>query len=116
MDELKSDKRKWLARAVISMIIGAVSIAGIIFFILKLRYFPMAVCIALTAHAFYGCPFYFIAYSNAKKREVLFSALEKGEDFESAAKAAGVTADFAKRLTKGYIITEFYQEDNLKEN
>ena len=39
MDELKSDKRKWLARAVISMIIGAVSIAGIIFFILNNFFF-----------------------------------------------------------------------------
>ena len=76
MDGIVKRKRILLAVAITSLILGASAIAGIIFFILRLWYIPMALCIAVTAHGFYGCPFYFIAYSNAKKREVLFSALE----------------------------------------
>ena len=109
MDKLKKRKRQLLAVAVISAVTGAASIAGIIASILMLWYVPMFLCIAITAHGFYGCPFYFIAYANMKKCEILVSEIQRGEtELEVIASRAGIKVDFAKKLIKksvfkGYI-------------
>ena len=88
-----------LAVAISSLSLGILSIAGIIFFILKLWYLPMALCIALTAHAFYGCPFYFIAYANAKISEKIIREIEGGEsDISVIADRVGVRHDFTEKL------------------
>ena len=84
--------------AITSLILGAFAIAGIILFILKLWYIPMAICIAVTAHGFYGCPFYFIGYSNAKKTEILLTEIKGGKSIDEAAKTAGVKPCFAAEL------------------
>ena len=99
MEKLLGRKRMLLAVAISSLSLGILSIAGIIFFILKLWYLPMALCIALTAHAFYGCPFYFIAYANAQISEKILREIEGGEsDLAVIADRAGVKPDFAEKL------------------
>ena len=99
MKKLQGRKRLLLAVAISSLLLGILSIAGIIFFILKLWYIPMVLCIALTAHAFYGCPFYFIAYANAKISEKILREIEGGEsDLAVIADRAGVKPDFAEKL------------------
>ena len=109
MDKLKRHKKILLTVAVLSAVIGAISVIGIIFFILRLWYVPMALCIAVTAHAFYGCPFYFIAYSNAGICERVIHSINDGEDsLEAIAKRADIKPEFAKTLirkalSKGYI-------------
>ena len=99
MEKLSGRKRLLLTVAITSLLLGVLSIAGIIFFILKLWYIPMALCIAVTAHAFYGCPFYFIAYANAKISEKIIHEIEKGEaDLAVIATRVGVKADFVEKL------------------
>ena len=98
MDEIIKKKKILLALAITSLILGAFAIAGIILFILKLWYIPMAICIAVTAHGFYGCPFYFIGYSNAKKNEILLTEIKGGKSIDEAAKTAGVKLCFAAEL------------------
>ena len=98
MDKITKKKKILFATAIISLILGVLSIAGIIFFILKLWYIPMAICIAITAHGFYGCPFYFIGYANAKKAEILLAEMQGGKSIEEAAQTAGVKPDFAAEL------------------
>ena len=77
MKKLIGRKKLLLAVAIASLILGVLSIAGIIFSILMLWYIPMALCIAITAHGFYGCPFYFIGYGNAKKAEILLTEINE---------------------------------------
>ena len=100
MNGIIKKKRILLAVAIASLILGALAIAGIIFFILKLWYVPMAICIAVPAHGFYGCPFYFIGYANAKKAEILLVEMQGGKSIEEAAKTVGVKPDFAAELLK----------------
>ena len=109
MEKLLRTKRLLLLVAVGSAVLGGVSIAGIIFFILKLWYVPMALCILITAHGFYGCPFYFIKYSNIKRCELILNAINGGVyDLSEVAEQAMVEQDFAKVLIEkaiknGYI-------------
>ena len=112
MERLEKHKRLLLAVAIASAVLGAASIAGIIFFILKLWYIPMVLCILATAHGFYGCPFYFIAYANAKKCEIILSEIQDGEkDLGLIAERAGIRVSFAEKLisqsvSRGYIDQE----------
>ena len=99
MEKLEKRRKLFLSVAIASVVLGALSIAGIIFFILKLWYFPMALCIAITAHGFYGSPFYFIAYSNLGRSKIILSEISRGEsDIGKIAKNAGVTEEFASEL------------------
>ena len=121
MEKLLRAKRLWLFWAVGSVVLGGISIAGIIFFILKLWYVPMAVCILITAHGFYGCPFYFIEYSNIKRCELILNAIDVGDrDLSVIAEKAMVREDFAKVLIekavkKGYITGYMLGEEKIIE-
>ena len=120
MRRLRKRKRQLLFAAIASVVCGTVAIAGIIFFILKLWYFPMALCIAITANGFYGSPFYFIAYSKAKRAEMILMGIKGGEhDIKKLAESAGVSEKFAKDLLgkcieKGYVRCLSDQENNQK--
>ena len=109
MERLVARKKLFLTVAITSAVLGIVSIAGIIFFILKLLYVPMVLCIIVTAHGFYGCPFYFIAYDNAKKCKILLLEIQNGEkSIKTIAERAGLKVEFAEKLiekaiSKGYI-------------
>ncbi|MBE6645667.1 MAG: hypothetical protein E7612_09905 [Ruminococcaceae bacterium] len=116
MERLEKRRRLFFTVAIASVVFGALSIAGIIFSILKLWYFPMALCIAITAHGFYGSPFYFIAYSNLGRSKIILAEIERGEsDIGKIAKNAGITEEFASELlmrcrASGYI------DDDSSEN
>ena len=110
MEKLLRTKSLMLFVAIGSAVLGGISIGGIIFFILKLWYVPMAVCILVTAHGFYGCPFYFIEYLNIKRCELIADAIDRLGlyDLCQIAEHAMVSKDFAARLieksiAKGYI-------------
>ena len=99
MEKLGKRRKLFLSVAIASVAVGALSIAGIIFFILKLWYFPMALCIAITAHGFYGAPFYFIEYSNLGCTAIILSEINGGEsDIGKISEEAGITEQFASEL------------------
>ncbi len=88
-----------LAVAIASIAVGAVSTAGVILFILKLSYFPMAVCLLLAAHGFYATPFYFREYSDLFRTELIQSARDSGcTDIRQLASAAAVSEEYAAKL------------------
>jgi hypothetical protein len=121
MEKLLRAKSLWLFFAVGSAVLGGISIAGIIFFILKLWYVPMAVCILITAHGFYGCPFYFIEYSDIKRCELILNAIEAGDrDVSVIAEKAMVKEEFAKvliekTLKKGYLTAYIFDGEKITE-
>lgn len=110
MEKVLKTKKIWLITGIVSAVLGVAAIVGIALFAVNLLYVPMAISIALTAHAFYGCPFYFIAFGNARVCERIVAAiLEHGLlDIESISKYAMVKPGFAKTLVakcllKGYL-------------
>ena len=110
MERLLRDKKAALMIALASLFVGIFSIAGIIFFIWRLLYVPMGICIALTAHGFYGCPFYFIRNANLKLCIRLLECREENPDAELSeiAEQIGIKEQFAEALLdkckkKGYI-------------
>ena len=114
MQKLIRNEKLLLFAAVSSAISALLSIAGIIFFIWKLLYVPMAICILIAAHGFYGCPFYFIAYANAKKCEIVLSEIQKGEqELELIAECAGITVPFVEKLIALSIMRGYIGEENI---
>lgn len=109
MQRLLKKERLLLGVAISSVAIGTVSIAGIIFCITKLWYVPMAVCILLTAHGFYGSPFYFLRRADLKIcRRILLAAQQGARELEVIAVKSGVKSLFAAKLIqklikKGYL-------------
>ena len=101
MKKLEKRKKLFLSVAIASAVLGVASVAGTVIFILNLLYVPMAVCILIAAHGFYGCPFYFIEYANLLRCGVILSEIEKGEtNISLIAERAGITVDFADKLIK----------------
>ena len=87
----------WLA--VSSAAVGTLAIAGIIFFIWKLWYVPMAVCVLLAAHGFYGCPLYLMRRTDTKLCRLILSAAEEGVcGAKALGERAGVKSEFAEKL------------------
>ncbi len=120
MEKVKKIKKIWLITGISSAVLGAASIVGIVLFAINLLYVPMAISIAFTAHAFYGCPFYFIAFGNARLCErVVTAVLEHGlTDIESISKFTMAKPDFAKSLIekclmKGYLTGYMLDGDRL---
>ena len=111
MEEIKLRERRWLTVAVCSAIAGALSIAGIIFSILMLWYVPMALCIAVCAHGFYGCPFYFIAYSNTKRYKAVVAEITGGlTDADQISEKVGLKPNYTKKLINKAISEGYYKE------
>ena len=120
MEKVQKIKKIWLITGIASAVLGVASIVGIVVFAINLLYAPMAISIALTAHAFYGCPFYFLAFGNARLCErAVSAALEHGlTDIESIAKFTMTKPNFAKTivekcLLKGYLTGYMLDGDKL---
>lgn len=120
MEKVLKTKKIWLAWGIASAVLGVASIVGIVLFAINLLYVPMAISIALTAHAFYGCPFYFLAFGNARlcERTVLAVSEHGLTDIESIAKFTMTKPNFAnavveKCLLKGYLTGYMLDGDRL---
>lgn len=109
MQKLIRNEKLLLFAAVSSALTGAFSIAGIIFFIMKLMYVPMAACILVCAHGFYGCPLYLMRRADLKLSRNILSGIEEGiYEVSTLAERVGVKRDFAAKLIlslikKGYL-------------
>ena len=109
MQKLIKREKLLLFAAVSSAFAGAFSIAGIIFFILKLMYLPMAVCILICAHGFYGTPIYLMRRADVKCARLIITAVNSGErSLKDISEHAGVKSEFGAKiigqlLEKGYI-------------
>lgn len=120
MERVVRIKKIWRITGIASAVLGVASIVGIVLFAIKLLYVPMAISIVLTAHAFYGCPFYFLAFLNARLCERTVSAVsEHGlKDIESIAKFTMAKPNYAKMLVekcliKGYLTGYMLDGDKL---
>ncbi len=117
MQKLIKNEKLLLFAAVSSAAVALVSIAGIIFFILKLWYVPMAICILLTAHGFYGCPLYLMHRADAKLSRLILSAVEEGVyGLDLLAERVGVKSDFAAKLILGLIKKGYLSDFTFAEN
>ena len=112
MEKLLADKKKMRIIAAASLILGILALFCIPLFIWSLLYVPMGIAIALTVHAFYGCPFYFISHANLRLSVKILEYKEKNPDADTAvlAKDLGLKENFAEHLikkciAKGYIIS-----------
>ena len=117
MEKLLKAKKIQFIIAVASLAVGILSIAGIIFFILKLLYVPMAICIALTAHGFYGCPFYFLNNAKLKICIAMLAYIEqnKSADISQIAAAVGIKQEFAEKLMKKCIEKGYIENSESEE-
>jgi hypothetical protein len=120
MQKLIRNEKLLLFAAVSSAILALLSIAGIIFFIWKLLYVPMAICILIAAHGFYGCPLYLMRRTDVKLSRIIMGAMEEGvSNLEDIAERAGVKSEFAEKLIRrlikrGYIDSfDFKKESSL---
>ena len=109
MEKLLEAKKRQLIIAVTSLIVGAIAIFGIIFFIWMLLYVPMGICIALTAHGFYGCPFYFLNNAKLKACILMLRYIEENENatVSDVSSAIGFKEDYVKKLLDYCVKKEF---------
>ncbi len=120
MEKVLMAKKIWLIAAIASAALGAVSIAGVVIFSLKLLYVPLGISIAFVAHAFYGCPFYLIALGNARLCERTVTAVsERGVfDIDSISDEIKAKPIFTKKIvdkciSKGYLTGYKLEGDRL---
>ena len=120
MEKVQRNKKIWLISAIASAAFGLASVAGIVIFAMKLLYLPLGICIALVANAFYGCPFYLIAFGNSRLCERAIKAIcETGLlDIDSISEAIMAKPKFArtiveKCINKGYIKGYAFDGDKL---
>lgn len=120
MEKVLKAKKIWLIAAIASAALGALSIAGIVIFALKLLYVPLGISIAFVAHAFYGCPFYLIAFGNARLCERTVTAVsdKKIFDIELISEEIKAKPNFTKNIVekcinKGYIEGYMLEGDKL---
>ena len=122
MQKLIKHEKLLLFAAVFSACIALASIAGIIFFIMKLLYVPMAICILLTAHGFYGTPLYLLHRADLKLSRCILSSIEDGiYGLDMIAERTGVKSDFAEKLIlrlikNGYLSDYTFAENTLVPN
>ena len=98
MEKLLKAKKRQFIIAMISLAAAVLATFGIIFFIWMLLYVPMGICIAITAHGFYGCPFYFL---NNAKLKTCISMLGYIEENENAA-ISDISAEVGFSETKTF--------------
>ena len=99
MQRLTKQEKILLILAISSAVLGAFAIAGIIFFILKFLYLPMAICILITAHGFYGCPLYLMRRADIKIcRSILLAKDEGKRGILEISEYVGVKPEFAEKL------------------
>ena len=111
MKKLLSHRRIWLSVGIVSAITGALSVVLVVLFAIKFKFVLMGISIAFLAHAFYGCPFYFIAYANTKVYGRIVDAVEnqKIKELSVIADYAMMKEDFIegqvkKTIAKGYLL------------
>ena len=106
MKKLHKKEKAWLAVAIASISVGAISIVFDIIFAVNLSYIPLLVSLVLTAHGFYGAPFYFNAWLNAKTTRKIISLLEeKGSlTVEGVSALTGLKPLFAKKHIEKHIM------------
>ena len=103
MEKIKKLKVVWLTVFIASAAVGAVSLVGIFVFATKLLYVPLGICIALTAHAAYGCPFYFITWRNLTLAcKALLFAGEGGLSDAEVAAGVGITPQLYEKIKTKY--------------
>ena len=99
MKDIKRKEKIWLIVAISSISVGALSIIADILFAMNLMYAPLIIFLILTAHGFYGAPFYYNAYANTKAtRKIMAAVEEKGMiNVSEAAAVTGLKELFAKK-------------------
>ena len=103
MEKIKKLKTVWLSVFIASGAIGVCSIVGIFIFASKLLYLPLGICIALTAHAAYGCPYYFIIWRNLTlAAKIELATGEMGLSDAEAAEYVGVKTEFYEKIKTKY--------------
>ncbi len=112
MKKIKIVKYIWLAAALLSVLLGAAAIAGILISSLKLLYIPLVISLIFAAHAFYGTPFYFIAYSNMRLTERAAEAVvAKGlTELSDIAECINLNSDFCRKLLEKAIRKNYIPE------
>lgn len=120
MEKVLKAKKIWLIAAIASASLGALSVVGIVIFALKLLYVPLGLSIAFVAHAFYGCPFYLIAFGNARLCERTVTAVsDKGVfDIDLISEDIKAKPNFTKKIVekcinKGYLLGYTLDGDKL---
>ena len=120
MERLLKVKKTALAIATVSLALGVISVFGAVLCSLKLLYIPLILCVLFAAYAAYGCPFYFLAYANAKLSVKIFRTVAEEETYSigSIAAAVGIKEDFArtiigKTIRKEYIRGFSFDGENL---
>ncbi len=76
MNKAKKSKNVWLLVGILTAVFGVLGIPGLILSATHGLWLPMALCIALVVHAFYGTAMYFMAYANAGIRYRVCTAVE----------------------------------------
>ena len=105
MEKIKKLQAVWLSVFIASGAIGVFSIVGTFIFASKLLYVPLGICIALIAHAAYGCPFYFIIWRNliiAAKIELAIG--EMGLSDAEAAEQVGLKPELYEKIKSKYVL------------
>ena len=104
MEKISKLKIIWLSVFTASLAIGAVSLVGIFIFAAKLLYVPLGISVALTAHAAYGCPFYFIIWRNLTfAAKIELATGEMGLSDSAATEYVGLKPEFYEKLKSKYI-------------
>lgn len=117
MQKLIRNEKLLLFAAILSATVAAASIAGIIFFIMKLLYVPMAICILLAAHGFYGTPLYLLRRADLKLSRSILSSVEEGiYGIGAIAEHVGVKSDFAEKLILGLIKRGYLSDFTLEKD
>lgn len=110
MKKLLTHRKIWLSVGIASAVLGLLGIVGIPLFALNSKFVLMGICIALVAHCFYGCPFYFIAFANTRVYGRIVDAVEekKLRELENIAQYAmikeeSIKAFVEKVISRGYL-------------
>jgi len=121
MEQAKRNRRIWFSVMLITAITGVASIPGIVLFAIYEQFFLMAVCIALTVHAFFGITFYALAMANAAcdvrlLRAVSSYGLCTVADLASATGMSYSTAkeSLARCIKRGYLEGYSFDGDTLQ--
>ena len=95
----------WLSVAIGSAALGIISGVLAIIFASKLMYVPMAIFLIVAAHGFYGSPFYFLAFKNAKLLAAVNAALceKKSLTAEEISVLTNYKQEYAVRFIAKYL-------------
>ena len=120
MKKLRTHRIIWLTVGILSAVLGILGIIGIPIFALNVMFVPMGISIALLAHAFYGCPFYFIAFANTSIYERILTAVIKEKISElpliaqyAMVKESSIRFLLEKVIKKGYLEGYMISEERV---